>query len=796
MDAKAHEGVLDLTTENTINYTNTMKTRLLNAKAIVMAAYTLLSMFVWQSAKAQNIDMNNCMTMGIVHTFELTEGQAFTTETISVVNATATVFWQFDFPAPISPDGDVVESNGVTVTIPVTAGDPEGTPVSNAEQVEVSSAGAHTAGEFNFQVTVANNDGALSCQQEYRVKVFPPPLDLALVLDHSGSMNTVVSGSTTRWIALRDALSEFFLTYESLLDEHPNDQVTITYFDSDLLPVSACCSGLTPVVAGIGTTITNELSDLNNSTDPTDNPGGSTGMGNGLKDAAGKLTNTANARTIFVFTDGRQNVPLPTVNGDGVSFSDGSAWVGGNTAGDVKIFTVGIDDPDGDYAPTLQAMANNNRGTFNSTIDGTGLGGAFTDTFVDILSEFSPQFVAVSKITIPQGVNTLESFPLNNRINKLLVRLKVDRKMETPQLAQLIGRIRVAKDGTDVTGRATPRFIGNFTNTVQLAFDFDLSIGNGNGDLRSGGNWTVGLLDVSDLRLSEAEISIIAEDHHLDFSHELGNNAPLVDDPLQPEVTLAWEGEPVTDANVRAIIGVPGTDWGELLSGGDPVDAVGGVDAPLPGSQKFNHLYETDPAFRDALARLDNVVQLNHAGDGIYTAPFNGNDKAGIGNIIYLVSGSHPDAGDYQRFATESFYTSFEDVDLAASNIVIQSSIPNGLVFQITPVTSSGVLVGPAMSSVFAVDNPNVTLDVLDLQNGTYRVTANGPVSSPVELTILDKEVYSGPLDQISSDKSFLEQICDFLSSIGLPCSAFWIILVIILLIIGYLIWRRMQSSP
>ncbi len=768
--------------------------------ALVGLGFMVLSVLATH-VQAQNIDMNNCMTSGVVHTFEMTEGELFPGATISVVNATATVFWQFDFPSPGGADNDVVTSNGVTVTIPVTAGDAEGTPVANTETVDITSAGAHTEGEFNFQITVANNDGSSTCQQEYQIKIFSVPLDIALLLDHSGSMNTTISGSTTRWTALRDAIGNFFLFYEGILDERPSDRVAITYFDSDLLPASTCCAALTPVATGIGTTIVNELNSLNAS----DPPSGSTGMGNGFKNAAGKLSTTTNARTIFVFTDGRQNVPLPSVNTNGLGFSDGSAWIAGGSPGDMKIFAIGIDSPNGNYRTTLEGLANNNRGSLNFTSNGaafnfiTGntdgdLSSGFTNAFVDALAEFSPQLVARSDHNLLQGQTaTLESFPLNNRVNKLLVQISVDRKMETPELAQLLARIRVAKDGTDVTGQAQTSFVGNYTNTIQLTFTFDTSI-SGSGDLTSGGDWTVALLDVSNLRQSYARVTVIAEDHRLDFTHDLGNSAPLVNEPLNPKVTLAWRGTPITDANVRAVLGIPGTDLGALLSEGQNVDPQSGVDAPLPGTQKYNNLFANDPAFRDALARASNVLQLNHTGNGEYTATFNGNDKAGIGQVIYLISGSHPEAGDYQRFATESFNTNFADVDLPASNVVVQSATANSLIFLITPVTSYGVKIGPAMSTSFAVSNPAVTLDVEDLQNGTYRVSATGPVSSPMDLTILDKDVYSGPLDQISSEKSFLDRICDFLTALGLPCSVFWIILLIILLAVAYIIRRRSQN--
>lgn len=740
----------------------------------------------------QDIDFDNFLGP---YLFNFNVGSTVS-ENIGILSPTigANAYWEFN-SIPVGASTTNVGGfttaftfHGINVQLP--PGVTDVNPVPQTDQVSISDSGPLVVGSFSFTLVVTSEDGLDTQTRTYEI-IINQPMDLVLVFDRSGSMNSNTPTGNSRWDALKDAASNFANLYQAL--ERTDDRLSITYFETDLVPASACCNTFINFTNTIGTTVSTDLN--------ANSPGGATAMGLGLQNAQTKLSDPSRTRSILLFTDGRQN-QNPMVNLNGQGYSDASTIPSG-----LRIFTVGIDIPNGNYLTTLQNLAVNNQGSFNTTDDGSAftfvasagadvrgdLSSGFTDQYVAMLSGSSPQLIDRSSTSFSSGSApfTLQSFPLNNKVNHLLLEFSFNRKFEIPELAQILARIQVTKDGNPVTTYATPSWAGNYTNTLLLTFTFNQP---GGPPLSPEGNWAVQMADVSSFKITHGNLTSLADDHRLHIRKDFGNKDPKVNESFPVSLTLDWLSHPITDANAEAIVLRPGEDLNDLLARNPlVVDPSGAQDAATPGTQKYEQLMDTDSAFRAMIEKTENMVPLTHTADGIYKGTFNGLNVSGVYRILFRVTGTHADAGQYQRILTESFYVSFASVDLEAS--AVTSQVVNGkLEVNMRPITPYGRYVGPAMGDAFSVDNPGINIDqVTDHQDGSYTLVFSGNINDDTKVQLLGQEIYSGPLVKLGKSGSFIDKIIDFLKSLGLPMWLIWLILIAIVVLI---IWRITRKKP
>ncbi|MEN8228455.1 MAG: VWA domain-containing protein [Bacteroidota bacterium] len=742
----------------------------------------------------QDIDFNNSLG---TYTFNFSSTPV--SESIGLLSPTvgANAYWEFSsipFGAvltDVSGFTTAFEVNGISVQLP--PGVSASTPVPQTDVVSITDTGPLVPGSFSFTIVVTSEDGLNTQTRTYEI-IIAQAMDLILVFDRSGSMGTTTSASVTRWDALKEAATNFANLYQTL--ERTEDRLSITYFETDLVPASACCNAFINYSNTIGTTINTDLN--------ANSPGGMTAMGAGLKNAQSKLTDPSKTKSILLFTDGRQN-QIPMVNLDGQGYSDSSSIPTG-----VKIFTLGIDNPNGTYHTTLWNLALNNGGSYNTTDDGSAftfevsagadvrgdLSGGFTDQFVAMLAESSPQLIDRSSTSFSSGSPpfTLQTFQLNKKVDKLLLEFVFNRKFEIPELAQVMTRIQVTKDGNPVIQYAKPSWVGNYTNTLLLAFSFDEATDSPLPPLSSEGSWAVQMSDVSSFRLTNCNLTSLADDHRLHIKKSYINLDPKVNESFPISLTLDWLSHPITDASVEVIVLRPGEDLNDLLARDSlVVDVSSAQDAGTPGRQKYEELMASDPSFKEKLKRSENLVTLSHTSDGNYSGTFNGMSVSGVYRILFRINGTHPEAGQYQRILSESIYVSFSSVDMDASGVT-SKKLKGKLEVKMRPKTSYNRLVGPAMGDGFSVDNPGINIDeVIDHQDGSYTLVFSGNINEDTKFQLLGQELYAGPLVKIAKSDSFIGKIVDFLKSLGLPM---WLIWLIIILIIAFLVWRIIKKKP
>lgn len=755
-------------------------------KLALMMCMGLMATFISTQLFAQHqIDLDGANTQTI--TIKLDVG-ANANATITDQNAGQNVFWLISAvyggnitKVPATGFTKELTFAGLSFKLPNNATENDAIPQGAMATLTGT---ATTAGKFEFDVLLTTADGSKSKTGKVEVLI-SKNLDVVLVLDRSGSMKEPASVGVTRWNALKKAALSFALEYGGLLNR-ANDQVRIVYFEGTPTPTSTCCGNtpkkVTPALQG-------EMDADFTGKDPIN---GTTGMGLAIKDAQAKLAGvSSNATPVIVFfTDGEQNPVQITPNGQG--FTDNPTGIPGKGAPkNIKIYTIGFEGT-GAQSSLLQNMANHTGGVYYHTEKGDDLGDEFENTFTALLAGMSPQLVARSRTSVPNNGSqvTLQTFPLNDRVDKLLLKFEFGRNFETPELVQTIARIRVEKDGTNMLAYARPTLGVGFSNVLLLALDF-VTPPNGQPPVNPKGEWKVSISD-SITKFSSVNLSVIADDHRLDMTRSFGGGNPRVNQPLPISLKLAWVARPIQNATVEAIVLRPGEDLGhELAVNNNNVDVSNAPDAGSPGRQKFDNLWNNDSSFRALFKRSENVVPLTHTSDGNYTGTFNGLTVSGTYKLLIRVTGTDSSAGKIQRIMSESFYVSFAGVDMPNSNISITNQ--NGqLVMTIRPITTYKKYIGPAMGTLWAVTNPNIQIaNVVDHQDGRYTITFKGNIDEPTSLVLGDQTIFTGKLQDAGKGGGIIDKIKKWFEEHGIPFWLFWLFLLLLLILILWLLFRR-----
>lgn len=754
--------------------------------ALMMCMGLMASLISMQALSQHQIDMDNPANQKI--TIPLGVGVNISPEvTISDQNAGQNVFWAFtNTPpgsVPVIVNGFTTEITFAGIRVKLPNGVSDANPVPQNSSTTVSLV-PNTPGKFEVGLQLTTADGTKSTTATLEILV-SKDLDVVLVLDRSGSMVLEASAGVKRWDALKKAALSLANEYQAL-QNRKNDQVRIVYFDGNPTPVSGCCGAsakkVTPALPA----------EINADFAGKDPNFGITAMGLAIKDAQGKLNSVSpNATPVIVFfTDGEQNPVQITSNGQG--FTDNPTGIPGKgQPKNVKIFTIGFEGTGG-QSSLLQNMANHTGGTYHHSEKGDDLEAAFEDMFTSLLANQSPQLIARSRNNVSNNGSqvTLQTFPLNDRVNKLLLKFEFGRNFELQQLIQTVGRMRIEKDGVNMIQYARPSWAGNFTNVLLLTLDF-VTPPNQQAPVNPKGEWTVSISD-STLKFSTVNLSVIADDHRLAMTRSFGNGNPRVNQALPISLKLAWVARPIQNATVEAVVLRPGEDLGhELAVNTNNVAVSNAPDAGSAGRQKFENLWKNDSSFRALFNRTENVIPLNHTADGNYQGTFNGLTVSGTYKLVIRVTGTDSSAGKIQRIISESFYVSFAGVDMPNSNIAVT---PQGgqLVMTIRPITSYKKYIGPAMGHLFGVTNPNIQIaNVVDHQDGRYTITFNGSINDTTTLVLADQPIFTGKLQDAGKGGGIIDKIKKWFEDNGIPFWLFWLFLLLLLILILWLLFRR-----
>lgn len=256
------------------------------------------------------------------------------------------------------------------------------------------------------------------------------PLDLALVLDFSGSMNAPApAGGTPKVQVLKDSVALFLKTWQQYASR--NDRIAVVYFSSGIDIESGGIVDLAtlPPASSVDSTIDGLIAAVNARA-----AGGSTALGGGLQTALKLLTTggVGHVKHVVVFTNGMQNIsPMvrKTIGGSyviraepvdaasGVFGDSGVTDVGGpafNTALNtlaIPVHTIGIgvaETPDDRWQTLLAELSATTAGLNQFISRAYDLESAFLKTLMETLRGFSPYLLADHREQLEAGLSTRE----------------------------------------------------------------------------------------------------------------------------------------------------------------------------------------------------------------------------------------------------------------------------------------------------------------------------------------------------------------------------------------------------
>ncbi|NSL86362.1 vWA domain-containing protein [Chitinophaga solisilvae] len=649
---------------------------------------------------------------------------------------------------------------------------------------------AYTA-TFSVGVTI----GAESAIEQKVKIVVRNTIDIALVLDRSGSMSGNVNGSwpsvvdSSRWKGLITGVGLLAAKLKEFCTD--KDSIGYRYFENTVFKPNAPFNGGLVSLPVNALAIQTEVA--------SHNPGSSTALGDGMAAAAEMLKNKDDhSKIMFVFSDGEQN------DGDLVRSDSPQVTVGKknlNDSGRITTYTIGLGNAEG-YLNMLEAIAEHQTDRFLTlkTIganDITKMVEAFDAMVNRIKKESSPQFVDVrrNKYTRDGYVwKFKEKFTVNKGISKVFITL-----VSSPSYEDGIESLKI--DSLDVLPYAR-QFSGIGFRT--LVVDFPISE---RADIKPEGVWTVvgqqggynsathSSFDGGTAKAPAYYLSFTVDDHlvHLDYS--LGDKAKHVGDVVRPSVRLTRAGVDVKNAVVKAVQLAPGVDIGNFLAtAGGEYNNPDTTDPGSPSAQKLAELLR-DTAIAAKLADKVSEITLTYDGtSGTYTGSFPKLQVSGNYQVLFYVQADDSIVSKIMRYESGNYNVAQKDVDLSQSGVSVVVNGAGQTVITIRPRAGNGLYWGPGWAGSIHVNFPGAKVNnVVDKGDGTYVITIDGKLEGKGTISIGDVKILDGDASQLncySNHTNFWEKIKCWLIAHGLPVWLVWVIIAALIILL-WLIFKK-----
>ncbi len=594
------------------------------------------------------------------------------------------------------------------------------------------------------------------------------PVDVALVLDFSGSMlSPACGGCDPKQQVLKDAV-ELFVQLWNILTI-PADRFGLGYFRTNISEFLVSGSALFPAAPNAAAVIADVQGQVASN---------ATAMGGGIQNAINRLADATRPRSIILFTDGMQNVN-PMV--------DATTFVIDNVAGrtnsnvsptmpptdlnaalGIKVSTIGVGATPA-FVDLLDDIATQTNGLFKlTTAPDDDLRRFYIEDLVDVLRTFSPQLVGYRYSAMLTDTAT-QTFTTNVTARRVAFKLSWKRGNQFG--------LRVMKNGVDLT-----RFGRVVSGAFYRIFSIDVPTTVSGQPISPGGDWQ---LTITGTKGTRYEVAALVDEEILKYEFALGTGTVLAGSPIPLSVRLMFAGQPVTDARVTARVLAPNQSLATLLSTTPVPTAPAGFqyEAGATAAQRKFQLLLGDSAFRAAMEPVPNAITFTNNGNGTYSASHANTAMTGPYSVIFTAEGQRADIGSYSRTETRSVSVRFGTPVLTTSGVswVSAGRGPSGQRYDLTvrPRDARGNYLGPDYGHAIAVsvDGTRLTTPPIDRLDGSYVFqisTMRPPVATNVAITVLGRPLYNGPLAGLpgSSGQSSLLALSAHLGA-AIPANGF-----------------------
>jgi hypothetical protein len=559
---------------------------------------------------------------------------------------------------------------------------------------------AGTAGNFDITVRPADiNSDALDAndvldRQDFSLVVyngeFPPrnPVDIILVLDRSGSMNSSAAGGSVKKIELlKDAVEIFIRSW--LPFSIPEDRMGIVYFNSSITKFPNTNTVLLPFQANADALINN----VRNITATN-----CTGLGGGILTAKRGFDNAPNhQKHIIVFTNGMQNCsPMVTESGGALRILDdpnpGCCDTGvpdepGVNLADYglkAIHTIGTGVSEAKWINLLVDIASETDGELRFTSEpDEDLEDFFLENLVQILRVDPVQKVKTVSGTISQNQSPKdETFSLTSTTRKatFIVTWQEDRRMNALDFELY------APDGTEIPKGLLDIKNGNFYHTI--AAEFPLSVHGSQID--PSGTWKLNIISRLQVPSVSYRVHLITDDSDVRYHFELPVSSYAVGDAIPLSFWVQHGNRTVnnlTNEEVTVTIQRPDLGFGSFMVKHDVSSSQLARDIDQSGDQfpnlatKKGHILVQDNTLRRELEPVIENIALYDDGDpahgdmkaddGVYSTLYKNTQRPGFYNFKFTVSGTESEIGRIHRSEYRSVVVGMKSFDLSRSTISV-----------------------------------------------------------------------------------------------------------------------------
>jgi hypothetical protein len=671
----------------------------------------------------------------------------------------------------------------------------------------------------NFTVTVRpsdiNADGVPgngdATDQDFAIVIYNGelparnPVDIMLVLDHSGSMADIAPGGTMPKIdLLKDAVELFIRTWEPF--SIAQDRLGIVYFNNTIVRFPNQPVVQMPFQANAASFIDNVRAIT---------PSMCTALGGGILNGLWGFDNLpSHQRHIIVFTNGMQNCsPMVTDVGGSLRIvydpnppccESGVPGINVNIADyDVKaVHTIGTGVSGETWTTLLSSIAAQTGGTnhFTTTPD-EDLEDYFLETLVQALRVDPVEQVKKAAGTINRtDASIAENFILNGSTRKatFAISWRGDRRLDA------ITCDLIAPDGTVIPASLQTVKKGVFYRIVSVSFPLSV----GGRVVNPSGTWKVALRQSLQAASASYKIHLIVDEADIQYRIEIPSRRYATGDTIPLSCWVQSRNRTLTGVgSITATIGRPELGFGSFLSKHsvskralDSLVDLSGDKFAGPAAKKA-HLLVNDNALRAELTRAkDSIVFYDDglpehgdvkAGDGLYSSLYANTTCPGVYDLRISIDGSGPAMNNFRRVEQRSVTVGVRRFDMTASAVTVKKERPVGdtAVYSVSlkPVDSYKNLLGPG-SAVTVVIAPAGKQWGPAGRSVLLNDNLDGSYSGLVKLTPSEQHEGSSLLLDVNG-----QQVSALAPAPGpaMPSWLLWLLLILVVIIVVIFIIRR-----